>query len=52
MNNSTLRHPGDLVSLARLLGHSSLDTTKIYVQPTNEQLAENVDQIDLNACTR
>jgi len=42
-------HPGDLVSLARLLGHSSLDTTKIYVQPTNEQLAENVDQIDLNA---
>jgi len=45
-------HPGDLVGLARLLGHSSLDTTKIYVQPTNEQLADNVDHIDLNAYMR
>lgn len=45
-------HPGDLVSLARLLGHSSLDTTKIYVQPTKAQLAENVDRIDLNAYER
>jgi site-specific recombinase XerC len=27
-------HPDDLIGRARLLGHSSLDATKIYVQPT------------------
>jgi len=42
-------HPADLVGLARLLGHNSLDTTKIYVQPTDLELAERVDSIDLNA---
>jgi site-specific recombinase XerC len=42
-------HPGDLVGLARLLGHESLDTTKIYTQPTVEQLARRVDKIPLNA---
>jgi site-specific recombinase XerD len=35
--------------LATLLGHSSLNTTRIYVQPTAEELAERVEDIDLNA---
>lgn len=42
-------HPADLVSVATLLGHSSLNTTRIYVQPTAEQLAERVERLDLNA---
>ncbi len=44
-----VRHPGDLVGLAWLLGHSSVRTTQIYVQPTEEEMAERVSQIDLNA---
>jgi site-specific recombinase XerD len=44
-------HPGDLVGLAHLLGHSSLDTTSIYTQPTAEALAERVDRLSLNAYT-
>jgi site-specific recombinase XerD len=43
------KHPGDLVGLARILGHKSLDTTKIYTQPTVEQLAHRISQIPLNA---
>lgn len=42
-------HPGDLVGLAALLGHTSLNTTRIYVQPTAEELAERVERIGLNA---
>jgi site-specific recombinase XerD len=42
-------HPGDLVGLARLLGHSSLDTTSIYTQPTADELALKVEQLPLNA---
>ena len=42
-------HPGDLVGVAALLGHSSLNTTRIYVQPTAEQLAERLEGLDLNA---
>ena len=55
----TLRHtfamfylkdnPGDLLGLATLLGHSSLDTTRIYGQPTTEMLASRVDRLSLNA---
>ncbi len=45
-------HRDDLVGLARLLGHSSLDATRIYVQPTEEELATRVDRIDLNAYGR
>jgi site-specific recombinase XerD len=40
--------PGDLVALARLLGHSSLDTTAIYTQPTADELADRVEGIGLN----
>jgi len=46
-----MRHPGDLVGLARLLGHSSVRTTQVYVQPTEEEIAKRVSQIDLNAYT-
>lgn len=42
-------HPGDLVGLAGLLGHSSLDTTRIYTQPTADELAERLERLDLNA---
>ncbi|MBX0326579.1 tyrosine-type recombinase/integrase [Oscillochloris sp. ZM17-4] len=42
-------HPGDLVALARLLGHSSLDTTAIYTQPTADELADRVENLPLNA---
>lgn len=41
-------HPADLVGLARLLGHSSLDTTRIYVEPSSDELAERVETIELN----
>jgi site-specific recombinase XerD len=43
------QHSGDLVGLARILGHESLDTTKIYTQLTSEELAKRVEQISLNA---
>jgi site-specific recombinase XerD len=43
------RHPYDLVGLARLLGHRSVQTTQIYVQPTDAAMALRVSQIDLNA---
>jgi site-specific recombinase XerD len=43
------QNPGDLIGLARLLGHESLDTTKIYTQPTNSELADRIEQISLNA---
>ena len=42
-------HPGDLVGLAGLLGHSSLDTTRIYTQPTAEEIADRLERLDLNA---
>jgi site-specific recombinase XerD len=42
-------HAHDYVGLARLLGHSSLEATKIYVQPTEDELADRVERLDLNA---
>jgi site-specific recombinase XerD len=39
----------DLAGLASLLGHSSLNTTYIYIQPTAEDLAKRMEEIDLNA---
>lgn len=43
------QHPSDLVGLARILGHTSLDTTKIYTRLTANELAKRVEQIPLNA---
>jgi site-specific recombinase XerD len=55
----TLRHtfaraylqenPGDVLGLATLLGHQSLDTTRLYSQPTVDQLAERIEHLRLNA---
>jgi integrase len=42
-------HPGDLVGLARLLGHRDLNTTGVYTQPTAEDLAARVERLPLNA---
>lgn len=41
-------YPGDLVGLATLLGHTSLDTTRIYSQPSVEHLAGHVEHLRLN----
>lgn len=43
------QYPGDVVGLAALLGHSSLDTTRLYSQPDVSQLATRVEQLSLNA---
>ncbi len=42
-------HPGDLIGLARLLGHSDLNTTSLYTQPTAHELADRVENLSLNA---
>jgi site-specific recombinase XerD len=42
-------HPGDLVGLARVLGHSDLNTTGIYTQPSADDLAARLKQLPLNA---
>jgi site-specific recombinase XerD len=47
--NYLAEHPGDIVGLASLLGHTSLDTTRIYSQPTIEQLSTRVEQLPQNA---
>jgi site-specific recombinase XerD len=54
----TLRHtfarnylqanPGNLVELAMLLGHESLDTTAIYTKASKQSLAEAVERSELN----
>jgi len=49
--NYLTEHPGDIAGLATLLGHSSLDTTRIYSQPTIEQLGARVEQLQQNAYT-
>jgi site-specific recombinase XerD len=46
------KNPGDVVGLAALLGHSSLDTTRLYCEPSVEQLAQRVEQLNINAYSR
>ncbi len=46
------QYPGDVVGLATLLGHSSLDTTRLYSQPEVSQLAIRVEQLNINAYAR
>ena len=50
--NYLAQYPGDLVGLATLLGHSSLDTTRLYSQPSVEQLSTRVEQLNMNAYAR
>lgn len=38
-------NPGDLVALAQILGHERLDTTKRYVQRTEQQLSEAAERL-------
>src|SRR2546421_3856388 len=47
--NYLAEYPGDVVGLATLLGHTSLDTTRIYSQPTVEQLSTRVEHLRQNA---
>ena len=46
------QYPGDVVGLATLLGHSSLDTTRLYSQPEVSQLATRVERLEINAFSR
>lgn len=46
---SLAEHPGDIVGLASLLGHTSLDTTRISSQPTIEQFSTRVELLRQNA---
>lgn len=50
-HNYLAEYPGDVVGLAAILGHSSLDTTRIYSQPSVEQLSLRVEQLRQNAYT-
>lgn len=50
-HNYLAEYPGDVVGLATLLGHTSLDTTRIYSQPSVEQLSSRVEQLRQNAYT-
>jgi site-specific recombinase XerD len=42
------QNPGKLVELASLLGHESLDTTAIYIRPSREELAQDLERSRLN----
>jgi site-specific recombinase XerD len=46
--NYLRQNPGNLMQLANLLGHESLDTTAIYTQPSGEELAEDLERSRLN----
>lgn len=41
-------HPGQLVELAHLMGHDSLDTTAVYTQPSWEELAGGLEETRWN----
>lgn len=43
------QHPGDLIGLARILGHESLETTRVYLRLTEDDLAQRLEALPLNA---
>ena len=40
-------NPGDLRGLARLLGHTSLDTVMIYTEPRLEDMTERMERVEV-----
>ena len=50
--NYLAQYPSDVVGLATLLGHASLDTTRLYSQPSIGQLSTRVEQLKINAYAR
>ena len=40
-------HPGDLRSLAAILGHASLDTVTVYTEPTTEEIARRMEEAEV-----
>jgi site-specific recombinase XerD len=40
-------NPGDLRGLARLLGHTSLDTVMIYTEPTMQELTTRMERVEV-----
>ena len=47
-NNYLKANPGNLVELAALLGHESLNTTAIYTKASKEDLAHGVERSEIN----
>ncbi len=43
--NYLKEHPGDIVALAQMLGHSNINTTAIYTQNRMEDLQEKVEDL-------
>ncbi len=37
------QYPGDLIGLARILGHESLETTRVYLRLTVDDLAQRME---------
>ena len=40
-------NPDDLRGLARLLGHSSLDTVMIYTEPSLDDLTQRMERVEM-----
>ena len=40
-------NPDDLRGLARLLGHSSLDTVMIYTEPSLDDLTQRMERVEI-----
>ena len=43
------QNSGDLVGLARILGHESLETTRVYLRLSADDLAQRMEQMSINA---